>query len=87
MHLNLNGTSRDELLKQLAEAQEALVQAITATGSATPNRRDYSVIDDDTITRARNAHHVRILKLEEVLAELQQIQEGVAAQQPRSKRQ
>jgi predicted RNase H-like HicB family nuclease len=76
-----NGTSRGELLQQLAEAQEALVQVITAMGRATPHRRDYSVIDDDTITRARNAHHARILKLEEVLAELQQIQEGVVAQQ------
>lgn len=80
-HVHLNGTSRGELLKQLAEAQEALVQAIAAMGRATPHGRDYSVIDDDAITRAHNAHHARILKLEGVLAELQQIQEGVAMQQ------
>lgn len=80
-HVHLNGTSRRELLKQLAEAHEALVQAITAMAA---RYRAYSVIDDALpYTRAINAHHVRILKLDEVLAELQQIREDVAAQQAR----
>jgi len=81
--VHLNGTSKGELMKQLAEVEEAVVTAIHAVDRATPQARDYSVIDDDAITRARNAHYARILKLEEVLAELQQIQEGVAAQEAR----
>lgn len=82
--VHLNGTSKGELLVQLIEAEDAVFAAIRALGLATPHRRDYYVIDQDAITRARNAHRARTLKLEEVLCELQQIRAGVAAQEARS---
>jgi hypothetical protein len=78
--VHLNGTSRGELLKQLVDAQDAVLAAITAVGNALPHGRDYDVINDDAIDIARSHHRTRITMLEQVLAELQVLSAGVAAQ-------
>ena len=82
-HVHWNGTSRDELLKQLAGAQEAVIAAILAMGRATPHGRDYYVIGDDAITQARTEHQARIDKLNSIVGDLQQITEGVLVQEAR----
>ena len=78
-----NGTSRDELLKQLADARQAIDQALEAMARATPHGRDYYVIGDRAIIQAREEHFARVAKLSEVLTELETISEGIDAQEAR----
>ena len=77
------GTSRDELVRQLSDAQEAIVAAVLAMGRATPHGRDYYVIGDQAITQARAEHQARLDKLHSILGDLQQITEGVLVQEAR----
>ena len=78
-----NGTSRDELLKQLADARQAIDEALNKMALATPHGRDYYVISDQAITEARQDHLARISKLSEVLDELNQIADGISMQEAR----
>jgi hypothetical protein len=78
-----NGTSRDELLKQLADARQAIHDALDALAKATPHGRDYYVISPEAITEARDAHFSRVNRLQEVVTELEQIADGVFAQKQR----
>ena len=41
--IHLNGTSHDELLRQILDAKEAIRKAVEALANAAPNMRDYYV--------------------------------------------
>ena len=78
-----NGTSREELLKQLHDATAAVSDAITAMAKATPHGRDYYIISHEATKQAQDEHYARMNKLHEVVQDLIRITEGVAEQRKR----
>ncbi len=62
--VNLNGTSADELLAQIAAVLLASNTLREALKSATPHGRDYPNPDD--ITAAREQHFARLQALENI---------------------
>lgn len=44
--VNLNGTSREELIAQRLAARSAIVELMTAMGQMSPHMRDYSEVAD-----------------------------------------
>jgi hypothetical protein len=75
--VHLNGTSRAELMAQLAEAYSALDRARGALARATPHGRDYYVQDGDAIGRARADHAGRCKRVADVQAEILAIGEAI----------
>jgi len=83
--VHLNGTSKDELLRQIHDAHVAVQAALDALAKARPHGRDYYVqaVEPgayDAYTLARNESQVREAKLSEVLDELQAIYVGIEQQ-------
>lgn len=80
--VHLNGTSKEALLDQVYEAVEALHAAGRKLAAAAPNARDYYVQPNEAqpFTRAQTEHYARMTKLKEVIAELEQIGEGIVDQ-------
>ncbi len=70
-----NGTSRDDLLKQMFNAALAVQNAIDKLCDATPHGRDYYPLGDAAFKTARDQHRSRLAKLNDVLQELQHIGE------------
>jgi len=69
--IHVNGTSKDELVRQLSEAHLRLQQAREALMQAAPHQRDYYVQKDQgNYYRARKQYEARLLKIEEVMSEL-----------------
>lgn len=71
--IHSNGTSRDELLRQMCDATDALHRAIEVLASAGPNGRDYYPQGPDAIKRATAEHQDRLSRLQSVQAELQEL--------------
>jgi hypothetical protein len=72
--VHLNGTSKDELLRQLADAIHAIEVAEDKLALATPHGRDYYVLPRrDAYEAARAAHERRQAKLRKVREELAEI--------------
>ena len=78
--VHLNGTSKDELERQLGEALEAVRDALRKLDDAAPNGRDYYVQSKDAHTMAVNQFVQRRAKLASVATELESIWEGVNEQ-------
>ncbi|MBO0784324.1 MAG: hypothetical protein J2P37_36440 [Ktedonobacteraceae bacterium] len=78
--VHLNGTSRDELLKQITDAIEAVNTAMGALQKAAPHGRDYYVQSSTAIMTAMNQHYDRLEKLRDVRDELQRIGEAIIDQ-------
>lgn len=76
--IHLNGTSRDELLKQQIEAIRAIRLATLALAAAAPNARDYYVQGNAAADIAREQHTARVAKLWEVIKELETIAESIS---------
>lgn len=76
--IHLNGTSRDELQRQLREAHEAIEAALKAMANATPHGRDYYVQSNNAINVAMTEHQYRMKRLEDVKDELFDIWEHIA---------
>jgi len=76
--VHLNGTSRDELSRQVCQAYAAVVEAGRALAASAPNGRDYYPQGQDAIIRAMTQHELRMRKLREVADELQHIAEQIA---------
>lgn len=76
--LHLNGTGRNDLLRQSREACRALERAIEAMSEATPHGRDYYPQGPDATNAARNAHVARMDALRAVLAEQTEIYHAIA---------
>lgn len=75
--IHMNGTSRDALFDETANALGALRDALRAMGDAGPNARDYYPQGEGAFTEARNEHEARIRKVREVMAELEAIAEAI----------
>lgn len=69
--VHLNGSGRDNLLKQYRDAYDALHNAIGALIEMSPHGRDYYVHPDpEAFSNARQDNRKRIAKLNEVLDEI-----------------
>jgi hypothetical protein len=77
--IHLNGTSKAELAEQLANAANALMDARKALQAAAPNGRDYYPQGEQAIAKATDQHRARLMKLREILAEIQSLQMAVAS--------
>jgi hypothetical protein len=77
--VHLNGTSKDELVRQVADAGRALRLGIETLGEANPNGRDFYIQGPDALRLAQQEHRIRLGKLEEVHDELQTLAEAIFA--------
>ena len=75
---HLNGTSREELLRQVQVAGQAVWQARDALAKASPNARDYYPQGELAYPAARAEHDRRARMLLEVEEELSQLSEAIA---------
>jgi hypothetical protein len=75
--IHLNGTSKNELYRQLQEAHAALQDAQRMLAEAGPNARDYYLQGSDAIYRAQDEHYARMLKLTEVSKDLEELMDHV----------
>ena len=79
--VHLNGTSAASLVEGYCNAAFGLRNAIDIIcASAAPNARDFYVQGPDAYAKAAEEHRMRILKLREVLTELEQLAELVDLQ-------
>lgn len=76
--IHLNGTSKAALLDAYEAAGSAVLAASEALAEAAPNARDYYPQGDGAFKQAQEEHNVRMMKLNSVLFELQQLAEHVA---------
>lgn len=70
----LTGTDPDDLLKDYLRAKHALVVAVEAMTAVYPHGRDYQ---GGSINEAMNEHAARILKVRQVIAEIDTIAESL----------
>jgi hypothetical protein len=75
--VHLNGTSKDELIKQLLDAGNALNAAVYKLGAAAPHGRDYYPLGDDAYKTARDQHLDRVKRIDAVMNELMYIAEEI----------
>ena len=79
--ININGSSKDDLLMPRLNAMDHLMHAIEALKQTTPNGRDY-LGDTDRCSADRDEHYARLAKLralrEELMSEVVYIKEQVA---------
>jgi len=76
--VHLNGTSREELLRQLIDAGHAINNALDMLRAAAPHQRDYYVSPEPlAYQKARQEHEKRCAALALVQNELQQIAEAL----------
>lgn len=78
--VHMNGTSKDDLLQQLMDAASALRSARELMQKAAPNGRDYYVQNDTALRTAIQQHTDRLMKLDALVAEYEEIMEKVADQ-------
>lgn len=75
--VHLNGTSKEELQRQLRDAHEAIGKAIEAMAQAAPHGRDYYPQGSSVIYNAQAEHTSRVRRLESVREELFAIWENI----------
>lgn len=77
--ININGTQRSDLLELYFEARLALKNAIDALNAAAPHGRDYQTYPtgDQVFYAAQREHVERILKVRQVLAEIETLAEHI----------
>lgn len=75
--IHLNGTSREELQKQLETAVTALTTTLQALTDATPHARDYYPQGNNAWQEALNEHRERYNSLVRVRDELMMLLEYV----------
>jgi hypothetical protein len=76
--IHLNGTSKDDLLEALMEANAAIRDAQKKLAETAPNGRDYYPQGPNVIYQAQDEHVARMNKLVEVERELSEIAEHLA---------
>ncbi len=76
--VHLNGTSREELLRQVQDAGHAVFQARDVLAKASPNARDYYPQGERAYPAARAEHDRRARALLAVEEELSQLAEAIA---------
>jgi hypothetical protein len=75
--VHLNGTSREMLVDQLSDAAQAVHAAGRELALATPNGRDFYPQGPAAIGRALAEHNDRMLRLQSVARELEEIAQAV----------
>jgi hypothetical protein len=80
--IHLNGTSKERLLEAINDAYWKIGEAQRALAETTPNGRDYYTPqrDYDRLAKATNEHYARMLKLADILKELEELAEGIDTQ-------
>lgn len=78
--VHLNGTSKDELVRQLLCAATALGEAQQALREAAPNARDYYPQGPDAFAQAQREHVKRCHTLLEVEQELMRLYDAIDEQ-------
>ena len=72
--VHLNGTSKTELVGGYREAVSALNEAYTKVNAAMPHGRDYYVqADAQAYNVARDQHVARLVKLQQIMDELEAV--------------
>jgi len=79
--VHLNGTSKESLVEQLSEANNAVQDALKALGQANPHMRDYYVQEDGAFYWARDQHGDRMRRLASVGRELVEVAIAIQDQQ------
>lgn len=75
--VHLNGTSQEELERQLREAASAIATAVEKLRQAAPHGRDYYVQEGDALAKAQAEHWSRVERLENVGQELLEVYEAI----------
>lgn len=78
--VHLNGTSKSELQKQIMDVCLALDQAEAVMCAAAPHSRDYYVQSDYAYGTARTQHYNRLVTLQGIKKEYEQIWENLEEQ-------
>jgi hypothetical protein len=78
--VNINGTSRAELVEQQLTARHALDAAMLAMKAAAPHGRDYQTVDQSVFRIARAEHGRRLQAIVALMSEYQQMAEAINAQ-------
>ncbi len=75
--ININGTERSDLLEDLMKARRCLQHAVEALSAASPHGRDYQTAIPGAFYVAQQEHSDRIVKVRQVLAEIETIAEHI----------
>jgi hypothetical protein len=75
--VHLNGTSREDLLRQVEDAGLALINAYDALAKMAPHARDYYPQGPDAILQATKEHSDRLHRLATVNSEIERIYEAL----------
>lgn len=78
--VHLNGTSKDELIRQHVDVLQALRAAEKALAQACPNGRDYYVQPAGALAKALAAHEARIARVQSLIDEIEEIAVAVSEQ-------
>lgn len=78
--VHLNGTSRNELVRQLQTGITNVQIAESALRESAPHERDYYPQEAGAFEQARREHHNRVTKLQMVRFELEAMLVAVEAQ-------
>jgi folate-dependent phosphoribosylglycinamide formyltransferase PurN len=78
--VNLNGTSKRELLDLNITAMTAVDQAMQALAKAVPHGRDYQTVDKSRYEAAREWHTQLMRELRNVHGELEIMTNSIASQ-------
>ena len=75
--VHLNGTSKEELYRNLDDAVTAIFHALTAIHNTGPNGRDYYPQGPDALSKAQAEHDFRINRMHEVRRKLYEMMETI----------
>lgn len=75
--VHINGTSANELMRQLQEAHRAGRKFVEALEDASPNARDYYPQGDSAFSAARKEHEARVQAVVSVMKELEALLDHV----------
>lgn len=78
--IHLNGTSKEELERQVEEAYSALGDALCKLANMAPNGRDYYPQGADALYKAQDEHRARMQKITDIQKELEELAEYLAFQ-------
>ena len=79
--VNINGTSKEELIKQYDACLNALGQVVNAMRLATPHGRDYQTMEDGAYSNAVGEWGTRIRTISKLADEIEQLQLDVFNQE------
>jgi hypothetical protein len=85
--VNINGTSADELVRQVVDILSALREAKMTIENNGPHGRDFQTAPDGTAFRlAQSEHRTRLIRLDAMIKEYEDIGNAVIAQKENRRR-